>query len=45
MRTLDKRWSQFIPSVYLLANRIEGLGLEYHDGIVTYNDTEENGDV
>ena len=45
VRSLDKRWNQFIPSVYLLAKRLESLGCEYHNGIVTYVDFEEENDV
>lgn len=41
VRSLDKRWNQFIPSIYLLVSKLESLGLVYQNGEVSYMDSEE----
>ena len=38
---LDKRWSQIVPSLYLLQSGLEKLGITYVNGEVRYS---ESGD-
>lgn len=38
---LDKRWSQIVPSLYLLQSGLERLGVSYVDGEVRYIAGEE----
>lgn len=37
---LDKRWSQVVPSLYLLQSRLEKLGVTYVNGEVSYSEGE-----
>ena len=45
VRSLDKRWNAFLPSVYLLQSKLEKLGLVLVDNEVSYTDGEENSHV
>jgi hypothetical protein len=37
---LDKRWSQILPSLYVLQSRLEKLGVIYANNKVSYVDRE-----
>ena len=36
VRSVDKRWSHLYPDILRLVQGLERLGLEYHNGVVSY---------
>ena len=45
VRSLDKRWNIFMPSLCKLIKGLEGLGLVYQDGEIVDIDIQENDHV
>ena len=40
VRSVDKRWNTLYPDVLRLVQGLERLGVEYHDGVVSYTGLE-----
>jgi hypothetical protein len=36
VRSVDKRWNSLYPDILRLVQGLERLGLEYHNGVVSY---------
>lgn len=40
--SLDKRWNSLLPSLYLLHQKLEGLGIINENGTIRYDVREED---